>query len=47
MASIPEIDFRFDNQRTGLPGLRGLHLRLNLVDGSNGYGLPDGWRGRC
>ena len=42
VASIPEIEFRFDNQPTGLPGLRSLHLRLNLVHGANGYGLPDG-----
>ena len=42
VASISEIDFRFNNQRTGLPGLRGLNMRLNLVNGSNGYGLPDG-----
>ena len=42
MASIPEIDFRFDNQRTGLPGLRGLHLRLNLINGANGHGLRNG-----
>ena len=49
VASIPEIDFRFDNQRTGLPGLHGLHLRLDLVNGSNGHSLRYRrcWRGKC
>jgi hypothetical protein len=27
---------------SGIDCLRGLHLRLNLVHGANGYGLPDG-----
>ena len=42
VASIPEIDIRADNQRTGLTGLRGVHVRLDLVNGANGQGLRYG-----
>jgi hypothetical protein len=30
------------NQPTGLPGLRGLHLRLDLMTGANGGGFRHG-----
>src|SRR5208283_627517 len=38
-ASIPEIEVRVDGQFTGLPGLRGADLRLNLVDSADSGGF--------
>ena len=39
VAPIPEIDVRVDGQRAGLPGLRGVYVRLDLVDGAHSRGL--------
>jgi hypothetical protein len=35
VASIPEINGRVDGQSAGLPGLHGVHVRLDLVNGAN------------
>ena len=46
VASIAEIDVRVDNQRTGLPSLRRVHPRLDLVDSANGSKFRKGCAGR-
>ena len=45
VAPIPEIDVRVDGQRAGPPGLRGVYMRLDLVDGAHSRGLRYGGAG--